>query len=101
MRVLSTIGSSVVSFATVYSTPKVVQVQNKKIAIFNRLVQLVILLYVIGYVNYLININKLINFKCLNRFMIVYKKGYQASSSIESALVTKIKVFQLIIINFN
>ena len=73
MAIVSKIAHLIVGFFTVYSTPKVVQVQNRKIAVFNRIIQLLIFAYVLG-------------------FMIIYKKGYQLSSSIESAVITKIKV---------
>jgi len=72
MSILTTIGAAIISFLTVYSTPKVVQVHNKKIALFNRLVQLLLFTYVVV-------------------FMIILKNGYQLASPIESAVITKIK----------
>lgn len=55
-----------------YDTPHIVHIKSKKVGIFSRFVQMVILAYVIGYV-------------------IVYKKGYQNFSDINSSVTTKLK----------
>ncbi|KAH9376805.1 hypothetical protein HPB48_019390 [Haemaphysalis longicornis] len=55
-----------------YDTLKVVHIGNKKIGALNRLIQLLILGYIIGYV-------------------IIYQKGYQQFSSFNTATTTKVK----------
>lgn len=55
-----------------YDTLKVVHISNKKIGVLNRIIQLVILGYIVGYV-------------------IVYQKGYQQFSSFNTATTTKLK----------
>lgn len=55
-----------------YTTPKIVTVRSFKVGLINRLVQLIILAYIIGYV-------------------IVYKKGYQINDVAQSTVTTKVK----------
>lgn len=55
-----------------YYTPKIVHIKNKKIGVLNRLIQFGIIVYILGYV-------------------IIYKKGYQNFSPIESTSVSKVK----------
>ncbi|XP_032239188.2 P2X purinoceptor 4 isoform X2 [Nematostella vectensis] len=55
-----------------YDTEKIVHIKNKKIGIINRVIQLVIIAYIIG-------------------FVIVYKKGYQEFESPYSSVTTKLK----------
>lgn len=49
MAIAKKIASLIVGFFTIYSTPKVVQVQNQKIAVINRIIQLLIFAYVLGF----------------------------------------------------
>ncbi|XP_054718190.1 LOW QUALITY PROTEIN: P2X purinoceptor 4-like [Uloborus diversus] len=55
-----------------YYTPKIVLIKDLKIGILNRLVQLTIISYIIGYA-------------------IIWNKGYQEFSTIESSVTTKVK----------
>lgn len=55
-----------------YYTPKIVLIKNRKVGVLNRLVQLAIISYIIG-------------------FAIIYNKGYQDFSPIESSVTTKVK----------
>ncbi|XP_059179557.1 P2X purinoceptor 4-like isoform X2 [Physella acuta] len=55
-----------------YNTPRIVHIRSKKVGIINRLLQLTIIAYVIGYA-------------------IVYKKGYQEFDDVQSAVTTKVK----------
>lgn len=48
MAVFARLARLIVGFFTIYSTPKVVQVQNRKIAVINRIIQLLIFAYVLG-----------------------------------------------------
>ncbi|KAI0212138.1 P2X purinoceptor 4 [Lamellibrachia satsuma] len=64
--------SSALSVFFEYDTPKIVHISSKTVGVINRLIQLVILAYLIGYV-------------------IVWKKGYQEFDQVESAVTTKVK----------
>ncbi|XP_076106813.1 P2X purinoceptor 4-like isoform X2 [Mytilus galloprovincialis] len=55
-----------------YDTPRIVHIRSKKVGVINRLLQLIIIGYVIGYA-------------------IVYKKGYQENDAVQSAVTTKLK----------
>lgn len=55
-----------------YQTPKIVTISSAKIGLFNRFVQLSIIAYIIGYA-------------------IIYKKGYQETDTVQSAVTTKLK----------
>lgn len=55
-----------------YDTPKIVHITNKKVGVINRLCQLVIIGYIVGYV-------------------IVYQKGYQEFDDVVSGTTTKVK----------
>ncbi|XP_006899854.1 PREDICTED: P2X purinoceptor 1 [Elephantulus edwardii] len=55
-----------------YDTPRMVLVRNKKVGIIFRLIQLVVLVYVVGWV-------------------FVYEKGYQTSSGLISSVSVKLK----------
>ncbi|KAF8791792.1 P2X purinoceptor 4-like isoform X1 [Argiope bruennichi] len=55
-----------------YYTPKIVLIKNIKVGILNRFVQLAIISYIIGYA-------------------IIYNKGYQDFSTIESSVTSKVK----------
>lgn len=55
-----------------YDTPRMVLVRNKKVGVIFRLIQLVVLVYVIGWV-------------------FVYEKGYQTSSDLISSVSVKLK----------
>ncbi|GFU29844.1 p2X purinoceptor 4 [Nephila pilipes] len=55
-----------------YYTPKIVLIKNTKVGVLNRFVQLAIICYIIG-------------------FAIIYNKGYQDFSPIESSVTTKVK----------
>lgn len=55
-----------------YETPKIVHIRSRAVGVLSRLVQLAILGYIIGYV-------------------LVYKKGYQEFSDVESSATTKVK----------
>lgn len=55
-----------------YETPKIVQIKSIVIGIIGRLIQIIIIAYIIG-------------------FAIVYKKGYQEFSAVESSVTTKVK----------
>ncbi|KAK7088034.1 P2X purinoceptor 4-like isoform X1 [Littorina saxatilis] len=55
-----------------YDTPRIVHIRSKKVGIINRLIQITILAYLIGYV-------------------IVWRKGYQQFDNVQSAVTTKVK----------
>ncbi|XP_041938938.1 P2X purinoceptor 4-like isoform X2 [Alosa sapidissima] len=55
-----------------YSTPKILRIRSKKVGAINRTIQLIVLIYVIGYVCY-------------------WKKGYQDTDSILSSVTTKVR----------
>ncbi|XP_014779935.1 P2X purinoceptor 4 isoform X1 [Octopus bimaculoides] len=55
-----------------YDTPKIVHIHSKKVGIINRLLQLIIIGYIVGYV-------------------IVYKKGYQEFDFVVGSISTKVK----------
>ncbi|XP_004605013.2 P2X purinoceptor 1 [Sorex araneus] len=55
-----------------YDTPRMVLVRNKKVGVIFRLIQLVVLVYVVGWV-------------------FVFEKGYQTSSSLISSVSVKLK----------
>lgn len=55
-----------------YDTPRIVHIQSKKVGVINRLIQLCIIGYVIGYA-------------------IIYKKGYQDFDNVQSVVTTKVK----------
>ncbi|GFW89812.1 p2X purinoceptor 4 [Trichonephila clavipes] len=55
-----------------YETPKIVQIKSILVGVISRVVQLIIVSYIIGYA-------------------IVYKKGYQEFSEVESSVTTKVK----------
>ncbi|XP_064612212.1 P2X purinoceptor 4-like isoform X2 [Liolophura sinensis] len=55
-----------------YDTPRIVHIKSKKVGVINRLLQLTIIGYVIG-------------------FAIVYKKGYQEFDNVQSSVTTKVK----------
>ncbi|XP_078361024.1 P2X purinoceptor 4-like isoform X1 [Oculina patagonica] len=59
-----------------YDTAKIVHIKSKKVGLINRLIQLVIIVYIIGYV-------------------IVYKKGYQEFQKPYSSVTTKVKGLSL------
>jgi P2X purinoceptor 4 len=71
MSVKQMIRESVISFFE-YKTPKIVHIKSKKVGILNRLIQISIIGYIIGYV-------------------IIFKKGYQEFSGIQSSVTTKVK----------
>ncbi|GAU96412.1 hypothetical protein RvY_07864 [Ramazzottius varieornatus] len=60
------------SYLFAYETPKVVNIQSKRIGAMHRLVQIGIIAYVIGYV-------------------FIWNKGYQDVDHVESSVVTKVK----------
>ncbi|NP_001161641.1 purinergic P2X-like receptor [Saccoglossus kowalevskii] len=62
----------VIDAALEYDTPKIVHIKSKKVGIINRLIQLVIISYIVGYV-------------------IVYQKGYQEFDDVVSTATTKVK----------
>ena len=55
-----------------YDTPKIVHIKSKKIGIFSRLIQLLIISYIVGWA-------------------IIHERGYQESSPVESSFITKVK----------
>ncbi|GIY37258.1 p2X purinoceptor 4 [Caerostris darwini] len=55
-----------------YETPKIVQIKSILVGVISRIIQLAIISYIIGYA-------------------IVYKKGYQEFSDVESSVTTKVK----------
>ncbi|XP_054168139.1 P2X purinoceptor 4-like [Oppia nitens] len=55
-----------------YKTPKIVHIKSRKVGILNRLIQAVIISYIVG-------------------FILIYKKGYQEFSGVESSVTTKVK----------
>lgn len=75
-RVLSSVGSAcgreITAFFFEYETLKVVQIDNKKIGLLNRTVQLAIMCFVLGYA-------------------MIYEKGYQLYSPCTSASTVKVK----------
>jgi len=64
--------SSALSVFFEYDTPRIVHIRSKKVGLINRLLQLIILVYIIG-------------------FAIIYKKGYQDFENVQSAVTTKVK----------
>ena len=60
-----------------YDTPKIVHIQSKRIGVLSRLVQTLILAYVIGYV-------------------LVYSKGYQDVDEAVSSVTTKVIMMMMI-----
>uniref|UniRef100_A0A8D0H812 P2X purinoceptor n=1 Tax=Sphenodon punctatus TaxID=8508 RepID=A0A8D0H812_SPHPU len=60
------------SFLFEYDTPRIVLIKSRKVGVMNRLVQLAILAYVIGWV-------------------FVWEKGYQETDSVVSSVTTKVK----------
>ncbi|XP_048411774.1 P2X purinoceptor 4a isoform X1 [Stegostoma tigrinum] len=64
--------SSVCDFILEYDTPRIVLIKNRKVGIVNRIVQLAILAYVIGWV-------------------LVWQKGYQEFDSTIGSVTTKVK----------
>ncbi|XP_077995539.1 P2X purinoceptor 4-like isoform X3 [Glandiceps talaboti] len=55
-----------------YDTPKIVHIKSKKVGFINRIIQLAIITYIVGWV-------------------IVYKKGYQDFDDVVSTVTTKVK----------
>lgn len=55
-----------------YDTPKIVHIKSKRIGITNRLLQIIIVSYIVG-------------------FAIVWQKGYQLACPVSSAVTTKVK----------
>eukprot|EP00794_Sanderia_malayensis_P014286 gene14287-15773_t len=68
----SGLGGKVVNALLSYDTVKIVTIKNKKVGFLHRLIQLLILGYVIGYA-------------------IIWKKGYQEHDTALSAVTTKVK----------
>ncbi|XP_022108443.1 P2X purinoceptor 4-like isoform X2 [Acanthaster planci] len=66
------VGSLLISWALEYDTQKIVHIKNKTIGFLNRLIQLAIVAYVIGYA-------------------IIYKKAYQSTDTVISSVTTKLK----------
>ncbi|XP_072443589.1 P2X purinoceptor 4-like isoform X3 [Chiloscyllium punctatum] len=64
--------SSVCDFILEYDTPRIVLIKNRKVGMINRVVQLAILAYVIGWV-------------------LVWQKGYQEFDSTIGSVTTKVK----------
>ncbi|XP_074643920.1 P2X purinoceptor 4-like isoform X2 [Tubulanus polymorphus] len=64
--------SSAVSFLFEYDTPKIVHINSKKVGVVNRLIQLAVIGYIIGWV-------------------IIINRGYQASDTPISSTTTKLK----------
>ncbi|KAI8739252.1 P2X purinoceptor 4 [Biomphalaria glabrata] len=60
------------AFLFEYNTPRIVHIKSKKVGVTNRLLQLGIISYIIG-------------------FVLVYKKGYQDFDTVQSAVTTKVK----------
>ncbi|KAJ7309780.1 hypothetical protein JRQ81_007847 [Phrynocephalus forsythii] len=65
-------GKAAYSFLFEYDTPRIVLIRSRKVGLMNRLVQLAILGYVIGWV-------------------FVWQKGYQETDSVVSSVTTKVK----------
>ncbi|XP_014678562.1 PREDICTED: P2X purinoceptor 4-like [Priapulus caudatus] len=55
-----------------YDTPRIVHIRSKKVGVINRIIQFLIVAYIVGYV-------------------IIYSKGYQKFGGIDSAVTTKVK----------
>jgi len=64
--------SLVYYFLFEYETPKIVHLKSKTVGVINRLIQLTIIAYIIGYV-------------------LVYNKGYQTTSTLQSSVTSKVK----------
>jgi P2X purinoceptor 4 len=71
------LGSLAISTVFEYDTPKYVHIKNKKIGLLNRLIQLAIVAYVIGY-------------------GVIYKNEAQDKESVQSVVITKVKGVNLI-----
>lgn len=81
-----------------YETPKIVQIKSILIGVISRLIQLTIIAYIIGYDFFIFQKSYFIFFfssKSLfiefHRYVLVYKKGYQEFSEVESSVTTKVK----------
>ncbi|RUS81419.1 hypothetical protein EGW08_010803 [Elysia chlorotica] len=68
----SSVVRSAVSVFFEYDTPRIAHIRSKKVGLINRLIQLTIIGYIIG-------------------FVIVYRKGYQDTDKVQSAVTTKLK----------
>jgi P2X purinoceptor 4 len=55
-----------------YDTPRYVHINSKRVGVFSRIIQLILIGYIVG-------------------FVLVYKKGYQDTCDVESTIVTKVK----------
>ncbi|XP_038059541.1 P2X purinoceptor 4-like [Patiria miniata] len=66
------VGTLLINWALEYDTQKIVHIKNKTIGLLNRLIQLAIIGYIIGYA-------------------IIYKKGYQSTDDVISSVTTKVK----------
>ncbi|XP_071477114.1 P2X purinoceptor 4-like [Diadema antillarum] len=64
--------SAALSATLEYDTPKIVHIKSKKVGLINRILQLAIIGYIIGWV-------------------LVYKKGYQSTDDVVSAVTCKLK----------
>ncbi|XP_052248401.1 P2X purinoceptor 4-like isoform X3 [Dreissena polymorpha] len=71
MKMASLLGR-VFSLFFEYDTPRIVHIRSKKVGVINRLLQLCIVGYVIGYA-------------------IIYQKGYQDFDNVQGAITTKLK----------
>lgn len=83
--------------ATSYSTVRLAKVQSIQVALIFRLIQLVIIGYIIGWerkkVLFSFRIREMVNSFVLSktRYTIIYEKGYQQLDSVSSAVTTKVK----------
>ncbi|KAK3750953.1 hypothetical protein RRG08_009211 [Elysia crispata] len=68
----SSVIRSAVSVFFEYDTPRIAHIRSKKVGLINRLIQLAIIGYIIG-------------------FVIVYRKGYQDTDKVQSSVTTKLK----------
>jgi len=72
VKMAATVWNGLLSFLFEYNTPKIVHIRSKQVGLINRLLQLTIIGYIIG-------------------FAIVYKKGYQENNAVTGAVTTKVK----------
>ncbi|VDK84642.1 unnamed protein product [Dibothriocephalus latus] len=75
----------------IYETPKLVEINNWKIGLTQRLLQLIIAIYVVWYVD-------LIYSNCYTNYgwVIIYEKGYQVNDTAMFSVTTKVKGIMII-----
>ncbi|XP_062816616.1 P2X purinoceptor 1 isoform X1 [Anolis carolinensis] len=90
---------TVSSFLFEYDTPRMVLVRNKKVGVTFRLIQVVVLAYIIGLpsepwgifrTGFSVTVGRR-NKPCASRWVFLYEKGYQSKDGIISSVSVKLK----------